>query len=569
MRPIELNNGKGGLTTIDIGRIIRFSQIPEDRSGTLLDPEVLAFGTKIRFPKNVFAKDSSNNIIDHIVVPGVSPAGRLEKSGQMVFLHPLTAAANRLLVYMEQAESLVDQARFQRIITMYYHELMGRVTGDRGIIATNVSGTRMAHSGRLVLIPQVDRSPGWVGISAKAMKQADVCENEFVIVFRDPVIWVGSMEVLRAYAIEDDVIAMHPLLFAQFGADCDGDQLCFVKPPDQPGVAEEMKAQVLSHCRKYATWPKILCPGDLTEAPDWDNIVEDTTRRFVVTGLSYGPGDVRGWKKTPANVVAMEELIGKKDRGKINKEISIDPKARLDTILETSFANLFMKGYLGLVGAAARRLLLIMGEDPWAGLAANRCSEVIQQSTLDAKHQVGEDRAASPIDVSNMFERKNKWGTATLEQCVELLIKAEVNEEDARRVILHHRVEIPFQLFIENTFEDETVIEYLKTIVHDSLVDEQGNATKKVAAIYVLEHLALELSKKMKVEIKPLAIFEDIKENFSLGLHDIMLAFYPQFAMTHKSSSVKKPNGFEQSVYLYEQVFHSQKSDRGSLFTHL
>lgn len=551
------------ITTLDVGRTIRASQIPEDVSGTLIDPEVLKTGCRINFPKDVTVPDAFGRMIRFIQVPSLSPDGRVEKSGEMVFLHPITVAANQLLAYFEQTEGNIDIRNVERLVKLFYWSLIDRVTGHRGVVATNVSGTRMAHSGRLVLIPQIDREPEWVGISAHAMERAKIKEGDLVIVFRDPVIWVGSMEVLKAYPVQEDVIKLHPLLFKQMGADCDGDQVAFVKPPEDEGVKEEMQENLLRHCKQHAKWPKHLCPGGLSEKPDWDNIVEDTRKRFVVSGMSYGPGDVRGWSKVPANVQQLEELLNKPGRALRNRDISKDPEIRKQIMLETNYANLFMKGYLGVVGATARRLLLVMGEDNWLKAAVNRCSEKIQQDTLDSKHHVGEAKRASPIDIMEMFERRGTWKTSSTENCVELLVKAGLTEEDSRRIILHFRVEIPLQLFVEVNLPEKKVYYFDK--IRSLIMDDNGNARTKVNIRAVLDEIAVDLSKKLDKKIGISSVLEEIKNQYSVGLTNLIDMHYPGAALIHKSTS----SDMDRAVAFYKHVFHQKREDRGSLFKHL
>lgn len=564
MRAIRLKiSPESDVTTLDVGHTIRAGQIPENISGTLIDPVILKKGTRINFPKGVLAQDVFGRVISHVIVPSLSPDGRIEKSGEMVFLHPVTVASNQILSYFEQNEGNIQSNVLSRLVKLQYWSLIDRVVGHRGVIATNISGTRMAHSGRLVLIPQIDRSPEWVGLSSRAMKSTDIKEGDLIIIFRDPVIWTGSMEVVKAYPLEGDVIALHPLLFKQMGADCDGDQVAFVKPPNEPGVSEEMQANLIRHARKFAKWPKYLCHSNLPEEPDWENIVEDTKRRFVVTGQSYGPGEVRGWTKLPSSVEELEIITGKPGRGMRNKEISCDPEVRKKILLDTNYANLFMKGYLGVVGATARRILLVMGEDPWLNLAANRCSETIQQSTLDTKHQVDMTKAVSPIDIMEMFERRGAWTNSSIENCIELLVKADISPEDARRLITHFRVEIPVLLFVEvNLPKKKTAY---ADLIRSCVMDEQGNALTKLNLVPVLDKICTDMSKKLKTNLTVNDVFKEIQDKYMLGLSDLIDRFYPGYAITHKSTS----KDMDKAVALFKTVFHDGRKDRSWIFRHL
>lgn len=562
MKAIRVKTGKENHTTLDVGRTLRVTQLLDDNSDTLIDPEVLKKGTRINFPEGIMLKDLDGNDIDHVVVRPVSPAGRIERSGRMMFLHPITVAANQILAHLEMTEGKPVLNTMQNLVTKYYLTLVNEVAGHKGILAKSVIGTRMANSGRLVLLPQIDRSPDWVGISAAAMKKAKVKEGDLVIVFRDPVIHVGSMEVLRAYPVDRPTIELHPLLFKQFGADCDGDQMCFVKPPRKAGVKKEMEDNVLAYARKHARWPKYLCPDNLTDVPDWDHIMIDTMVRFTPTGLSYGPGDIVGWRKAPHAVKMLEKITGKEGVGERNKTYATDPQARRQAILDTNWANLYMKGYLGVVGATARRILLIMGEDPWLKGAANRCSETIQQSTLDAKHKVGsKKKSAHPIDVMEMFNRSGKWKNSSIGDCVTLLQNAEVDEEDARRIVLHFRVELPILFLVDAVIPSYTKI--IREKIRSTITDPKtGNAAHVFDIVPVLRDVATYISNQIGREVTYRDVFEEIDEKYKLGIRDIVEIYYPGFSLASKGAS----KDIGKAVALYHQVFNNGLTDRGSVY---
>jgi hypothetical protein len=552
------------ITTLDVGRTVRLGQIPKDVKDTLIDPAILKRGARINLPQNFFVSDPFGRTINHIMIPALSPDGRIEKSGEMVFLHPVTVAGNQLLAYFEQNEGNLSIVVIERLVKLFYLSLMNRVIGNRGVIATNISGTRMAHSGRLVLIPQISRSPEWVGISTIAMKNTGIKEGDLIIIFRDPVIWTGSMEVVRAYPIDDNVIALHPLLFKQLNADCDGDQVAFVKPPQEPEVLREMNDNLLKHTLLHAKWPKYLCHDNLPEDPDWSNIIQDTLNRFTVNGFSYGPGDVCGWISPTNTVREMEKITGKIDRGIVNKDISSKKETRNKIILETNFANLFMKGYLGIVGATARRILLIMGEDPWLSSAANRFSETIQQATLDAKHKISEERTFSPIDIMEMFERRSKWKNSTISESIDLLVRAGIKEEDASRIVYHFRLELPVILFIEVNLKDRK--EYYISKLRELTIDSNGNANRKLGCfVSVLDEIAKDMSGILGTEINHKDVNREIKEKYVIGLTELVNTYYPGFALTHKTIG----SDLDRAICLFSHVFHLDREDRGSVFRYI
>lgn len=566
--PIAVKTGIDDRTTLDVGRIVRMNQLPEDLTGTLLDPTILKNG--VRLPLPFKSLDIFGREISFIDIPPLSPDGRIEKSGDMGFLHPLTVAANAIVAHQVQREGKPDRAVIQRLVTFFYMTLLSRITGHRGIIAKSVAGTRMSHSGRLVLIPQIKRSPEWVGISALAMKKALINEGDLIIIFRDPVIWTGSMEVVRAYPTEDDVIELHPLLFEQLGADCDGDQVAFVKPNyDVPGVKEEMERNLLLHTKEHATWPKTLCPGGLPSKPDWADIENDTSRRFVITGRSYGPRDVVGFseEKTPKNVRLLEELCGK-DFGQRNRTIALDEKDdNWNLLVSTNSANMYMKRLLGVIGATCRRFLLTGGEDPWLRRAVNWASETLQQTTLDAKHRVGDKKVPSPIEIMQMFERKGPWAKSTLGECKDLLMRGEVPEEDASRLVLHFRVELPIHLLIETNVKSKVKQVEAKKMLRAALSDEKGNALMRFNLMPTFSFVASVINEENPGQIALTAedLFNEMMMNYRMGLRQIVERYYPGAALINKSTT----GDHDRAAALYQEVFHKKTPDRGSLFSHV
>lgn len=554
------------ITTLDIDRTIRISQLSNDIAGTLIDPEILREGTHIHLPRELETKDIYNRKISYLHVPPVSPDGRVEQSGELMFLHPFTLAANRVLAYFEQSEGNIEEHVLQRLIDLYYLTLVKKVAGHRGIISTNIGGTRMSNSARLVLLPHIDDHPDTIHVNANALKKADIEEGSLVLLFRDPVIWTGSVDVVKVKAIPDDVIRMHVSLFTQFGADCDGDQMAIVGLPNATAeVIDELKSNLIKHTRENFVWPKSLCPDDLPEKPDWDNIIQDTQRRFTVTGLSYGPADVRSWKDRPPKAVkALEDITGKEGKGLENQIISRNPEVAREIMLSVNYANLFMKGYLGIVGETARRLMVIMGSDEWVSKAVNNVSQIIQQSTLDAKHKVVQKsretkKKTGPIEIMELFERKGTWKNKPINECIETLVNADVPEEDATRVILYFRVVLPILTFSEINLEETDDI---RMMILDCLTDQDGSLRTNFSLNNVIDTLASKLSERDGVYVDPSDVIDEIKDFYMVGLSSMIEKFYPSFLLAHKSTS----KDIQKAVECYKRVFHNDNKDRGSLF---
>lgn len=543
------------LLTYDVGSIIKQNSLPENVDGTVLDPKVLKHGATIDLP-DVF-KDHLHRDIKTLTLPPVSPDGRCEKVGDLLFISPISMAMNNYLALIEQ-NAILKLSHVQKLIDSYFETILSRFVGSNGVLNTSVLGTRIPNSGRLVLMPQIDREPDWVGINAFAMKKANVKEGDDVIVFRDPVIWQGSIAVLRAYPIPEDVIRLHPLLFKQMGADCDGDQVAFIKLPDTM-ASKELRDNRLKFCKENAEWPLHLSQG-FDRKPDWDNIVEDTQKRFKVTGLSYGPRDINGWNKNPTPSVAMLLKMSTKDFPSVNRTIA-NSSDNIDLILETNYANVYMKKNLGLVGALARKVLLHLCEDKDLRYSAGRISESIQQKTLDAKHFVGKESPVTPEDVLNIFERRGIWKNATLTECAVAMEKAGMDRKDSLDVLSYFRVILPFTICIEINFPDESteLIKELRSIV---LAEDRDHSTFSVLLYPFLSKLADKLSDYTQKSWTAESFYHDVLSQYFYGITDFTEACYPGFVLSSKACD----RNMDLAKILYRNVFVNQQKDRNGLF---
>jgi len=538
MRALELRSAPGSpSTTRDIGTVVCESQVL-DVKDTVLDPDVLQRGASVDLPEAV--RDVLGRKISRVDMPPMSEAGRTTRTGGMIFLSNISIAFNAILRALEEVPRSPSQ--IQGRVLDFQMQIINRIRGPDGVIARGVVGTRMSHSARLVLIFGAARTPDWVGLHKGVMETIGAEEGDLVLVCRDPVIWDGSWEVLRAYPTEEYVMTLHPLLAKQFAADADGDTMAVVLPDkENHRVMSEVRAHLVAFCKRYAVWPKILCPENLSPLPEWEEIGKDGEPRFEVTGLSYGPRDVL---KPSNNAKLLENLTGKSFLERNSLISKGDPAVSLPIILETSQQNLTMKVDLGPVGALGRRLLLLADTDPWLVRPASVVSEAIQQSKLHSKHDVeGLDAA----EVSDMFERRGRFRDCPLQEVFDVLSVAGIERKAAEPIILHVFIELPYWVALkragaEGTFGRPLVRRHLMT----------GDPEK--------EELDYELANRLGVS---LGSFRALLADSITGLRDYIRENYPGYSIISREAG----SSGDVALDLYQRVFVKEQEDAGSIFT--
>jgi len=515
MRALHILAGPGSEeTTTELGAVIRSDQLVDVKE-TILDPEVLEQGVSIPLPGKLC--DLWGRPIEEIRLPAM---GRPTESGGMLFIHGIQILGNAILRSLEDG-----RGEIQDLVLRYQLRLLDHLAGKNGLLARGVLGTRLPNSGRLVGTPSTDRNPGWVGIHRATMERTGTREGDLVLVGRDPVIHEGSIEILRAYPIHPHTMTIHPLLFAGFGLDCDGDTVFFIRPNlEEPKILTEMAAYHLAWTKKNARWPKSLCPEGLPDVPDWSQIEADTERRFRI-GHSYCPRDVLA---PTGRTRELEALAGKPFIERNTKIVR--GEEILETVLRTTDEQTRMKRELGLVGATARRLILLAGQDPWIRQGANVLSERLQQMKLDAKHDV---ESLDTMDLFDMFERRGKWRHIPVSALVRALEGVGIERRDSYPVLAAIRIVIP-------------VYEALRELRPDAaagwaeqLREELQKEVPNLPAL--MKRMRVELSLDEKE-------FRRAVESNTLGLREIVQRYCPGMSLLDAQTDVERIRFYERMV---------------------
>lgn len=284
--------------------------------------------------------------------------------------------------------------------------VLSEVSGKGGIICREVIGHRATHTGRAVLIPTSDTGVEHVKLPHKIMAKLGLLEGCLVIIGRDPVIWHGSIEILKASGWNKQCIGLHPFIFKQLGADCDGDTVWVFKIPDDAKCQAEAKEASLKITRKYTNTVSNEGNAEPATPVTDENFMALAGSTGAYNGFSISPEDIVGNSEHVVrfcdNIKNVKEEASKIASGLTSKELT-----EYALVLNTTM--LVQKVYLGPIGAASNKLKLIAGNSPMFLESAAKLSEEAQQALFDYKGQIGSDMDKG-LDILEILKIVNMQG---------------------------------------------------------------------------------------------------------------------------------------------------------------
>jgi hypothetical protein len=415
LKPISIKETQ----SINIGSVVNTTTV--NLNQTVLSAEFQSYGGYIDL-ENTIVYDNWGRMISSIPVPPIEAT--YEMGNTVAILHPIARRANNVLcvfnAYKNQKQTLIA---LQKSINNYFLELCQNLFGKNGIYNRYILGPRMQRSFRAVIIPgRYENDPygesfEWVGIPTKICHQLKIEYGQKVIIGRDPTIWFGSLEVLRAYPVLHDAIELHPLLLPQLGGDHDGDQIWGYCP-----IQEIEDEHVAYFTKKYAKWNKNLTDNNEEVIPHWNDysncnlsfFKEDEEKRIKTTGLSISPLDIVNNSQDLQRILT---YCGKGERTRGQTEHSDLVKAYkqmhikewLDLTHMINHANLGMKIFIGPVGLVSLRLAVLGHNVKSIQEASNLLAERCAQSLLDAKHlSIEEIREYKPAEIFKILNLQIK-----------------------------------------------------------------------------------------------------------------------------------------------------------------
>lgn len=399
---------------LNSGAVINLQGIAEDN--TVLSEEFQKNGGEIDLsPYQLY--DNWKRTIRGITVPPVPVTYEMQNT-RIAVLHPIAVRANQVAKNLEALKkNEIKFTTLQKSVNAFYHEICNTIFTKSGVFNRWILGPRLKKSFRAVVVPMVynrdifGESYEWVGIPERICRKLKIKDGDIVVIGRDPTIWYGSVELLYAYSIPENVIGLHPLLLPQFGGDHDGDQLWGYFPKQDLVPAGE----VASFTRKYATWQKNFNDEQDTCQVQWESFHRDMESRKRTTGLSISPSDIfNTGTQEEGSILRVQRYCstGKRNRGKLEGQLELQRYARgLDLsewkqhTVSINTAQLAMKVYMGPVGLLALRLICIGHMDPKISESSNILAERCAQGLLDAKHLSYEE--AKNFKPANIFKILN------------------------------------------------------------------------------------------------------------------------------------------------------------------
>ena len=356
MLPIRYTNGE-----YPTGTVLSTESLAST-TGTPLDPDIEKTGAAILFPVPLI--DYANRSTQQSFFP---PAPSMTE-GPVVILSQMQSAAQNLLIAIEKFKELTSEgdlqddqhrlllARLTRSFHSYQLAAIRQIFGRHGFLSKYILGSRMRRSGRATLLPRAGGDPFVVEVPAWMMARMRIREGHYVVVGRDPTIWDGGIEVLRAVPTQEDVIRVHPLIFKQLNADCDGDAVWVLAIPRKHW--DEARRKRGGFAKRKATWPTPY--SDAGKEVDWDNVEHQMESRSRPDGFSVGPEDIHYDTEFMADA---ERITGKSLRAECRKMVSgLTSEEWKAAVIKVNASQLRMKVGMGPVGAAAMQIRVLAGE---------------------------------------------------------------------------------------------------------------------------------------------------------------------------------------------------------------
>jgi len=551
MRPLRLiAHGPQGIALTDaaavfVGAVVDETQVIDSRD-TVLDSEICARGGWIDLPFP--CTDFVGKRIERLYYP----AFEHQRRGRLIHLNRMAVAANIMLRTLQSfQEGNSTEETVQKMVLSYQLCAVRMLGGKRGVVNSNMIASRVANSARGVLVVNADRHPEIVGIPSHIMRRIKLDDRDLVFVGREPTIWHGSIEVVRARSTNRNVIELHPLLFKQLGADCDGDTVYVYAVPKDPKCQEEAAEQVLGFTRQWGRWPAYMRLEDPSDYVDWEILEAENKRRTTVTGFSVTPREIL---EKSSRVSTLCERMGKDVADEcIQIAKGIDEPTLKKYVNDQNTALLHMKIWMGPIGAVSNRLRVFAGMDKTLIASASHVSERLQQMLLDTKHHIGRREGYGVTHVLDILNRRGKFSTLSpvyLEDVVDELTRLGMDREAIWPIMAYLWLVYPFTKTVEEVYKGNPSfrIRRMTTMVRSFL---QTRDMKKTLN-RVIEYGKVTTDKDVKIET-----LVEAHRKHALGISDICKYHYPLMQLMNDRVMQDRDAAFS----VAKEIFIDSKSD--------
>lgn len=531
----------GNEFTSNISKIFDRSLV-HDSVDTVLSEEFQTKGAMISLPDTVIGILGP---IDSIYVPPCP----ISIHENLVILDNIAVRTNNLLRVIELVNNKEKTVyALEKSVRNLQTEVMNRLIGKNGIVCRNILGRRTGNTGRAVLLPSADPNPTIAYLPSQMMRKLRIKDEDIVIVGRDPSIWAGSLELVKAKPHHENTVRLHPLLFEQFGADCDGDTVWVLKPDDK--FQTELSSKVLSFTKNFKK--KIKLPSSALPPEDikWDDLNDHHSKFHSVSGFSISPFDIIS---NSPNLDIFKDYSGKNVAQEAKSiALKLDDQTYVKYLLSINYTMLVQKIYLGPVGAAAQKIKLIANHKKELTESANYLSERIQQMLFDVKGSIKEDHSDlfkffNILDIVNMRNSySSKNGQVSYMNILDKLQEFGFSRELCTPIIVYLYVVHSLLVYLNQSSNDQE----FKKLFYNKLMSicfDQSNLNS------IIDELSKGLSvAKDSLIIDVLMIRQDL--NLTKILHDPLYSLINISSMDNVKEGIEALKLIKQNKYTLNRL---------------
>lgn len=314
-------------------------------------------------------------------------------------LHPIKASANRILWLISQTRKLgpsgkpaATPAQLQEAVVDYQELVVNMLTGKGGLLRTQLFECRAQRSMRAVCVPDISLSHEEVGISVRHAKELDASHGDYVLLDREPILWMGSVLVMKlsVHQLRDDVIRINPFSHPLLNADFDGDCVNITcLDMNDPAVVKEAEENLSRTIKEELTWGAEFLLSGKGKKPDWENPTADLVDRLGML-QTLTPEDVldpgSSWFLQQCQITGTKAVPT--DLANYAKGVSIDEFR--ETARAVSLELTRTKREIGVIGSLTDRICqLTLANGPDLLPIALRVKERLTQLLLDSKSGSG------------------------------------------------------------------------------------------------------------------------------------------------------------------------------------
>lgn len=433
---LELNKPLSG----GVRRIVSVDE--EELANTVADPALKEEGIGcIDLGRNVRVQQlegEETECVSKVYVPYVQGFEVVEEH---LVLPTLLHKANLIIRHLSVGD--LSDRKLRQLVDRYLESLVTDLGGKHGLLNRNIFGIRASKSGRFVITPNPRLKYDEVGIPLSMSKEMDIDDGDYVMIIRSPVLWEGSVLILKAVVLNNSEAtwngSLNPYCMDLMGADFDGDTIAVFKLPQDPASVMEAERLCGAAVKEYGKWSDELLAAKGCEEIDWDESEEDLCLRLLVNNTedlcpiySYGLGPKDFLEPDNSALLHNFKETGCKTPPPdlVNYAVGLTSDQFKKVAKDTVALMIRMKVELGIVGASTDAIVhAIYVTNKELLTTALKLKENLTQALLDSKH--GSD-AFSTFEVVEVFDRKSKWIPelgASAQQAVDFLVDMGLKRE--------------------------------------------------------------------------------------------------------------------------------------------